>query len=478
MDTHPKHDIALGAVQYQPTTAVVPAAEPEPEAGPRPPPGAAPVRWPSRDGAEAGSPFSDTQPHQPFADDEPAGDRDPEPVAAAPGEGAAGGSRGLIVGDHLGAPHEEGAEPLRARWAVVAAAALAVLLVAGGGLWLLLGSDDEPPTSAGPPTSDPSTRSSSPSPSARIPPSSLVVPLAPEAGTIDLFEAPRDGSAPEPLLELDGAQWLPTLSAGREWVYFRSAPTTDRPTPDQFEAQLYDVGSGETRDMFTAPRSDDANCTGRPAWHPDQSNRVAVVCSDVADDLGTGKRVYEGVVTESGQVETESLELIDGLDDPSISNISYVGSGGLVMKYLGGEEPGIYYLPPGSSELVALASSGQDPMGSPQGDRVAFERDGDIYLVMAAEEPADVDCPGETEPDPGTDFALCQVTEGPEWDMDATWSPDATQLAFRRADSQPAPADMFVPTDLLVIDLAPEAEPQELTGVAGQVVGTPIWGPR
>jgi Tol biopolymer transport system component len=76
--------------------------------------------------------------------------------------------------------------------------------------------------------------------------------------------------------------------------------------------------------------------------------------------------------------------------------------------------------------LVAGPGMAWGAAWSPDGGRLAFVRDGDIYIVNAD----------------GTGVA--SITDGSAWDFAPAWSPDGTKIAFSRENGPNAPADVYV----------------------------------
>lgn len=82
---------------------------------------------------------------------------------------------------------------------------------------------------------------------------------------------------------------------------------------------------------------------------------------------------------------------------------------------------------PDVSGLASLSQQGTAPAWSPDGTKIAFVNNNDIYVMNAD----------------GTGVA--RITETPEWEMDPAWSPDGSKIAFARVPPLwQEPADVWI----------------------------------
>ncbi len=472
MDTHPKHDIALGAVQYRPAAAAgTPVAEPprsrwptrgkRPAPTPDPAPVPAPVPSPAPTSAPVPAPVPAPGPVPP-----PAGPRQPSAGPATPPP--VGARAGGAAGDTLGRWVDQLREMTGRRTGVLVAAVVAGLLVVGV-LYLLVdrgGGPGATPSSADPtaptaPAASPSPSDSSPSTTPTttptVPETALVVPVRESTG-LRLHLVDASTGTDEPFGPGAGQQDLPSLSGERDLVQFRRRASAEAP----WTLAVGRPGERPTA-LFTSPPGTDLQCQGRVGWSP-AGDEMAFNCR-----VGGTRGAFVAPVDAGGRVDGGQLLRVDALSDRSMSNISYTGTGGLLVSYEGGAAPGLRVLPAGASQAVRLTvGRDSDSAGGP-GDLVAFQRDGDLFVLSAGNAP--VDCAEPLVEVPETGFPLCRLTSGTAVDSDPTWSPDGSAVAFRRAA---APGQ---PTQLMQIDLGATAARLFVTGGV-QVDGAPSWSRR
>ena len=90
---------------------------------------------------------------------------------------------------------------------------------------------------------------------------------------------------------------------------------------------------------------------------------------------------------------------------------------------------GLMTISPDGTNLKPLVAGQGGAWGaawSPDGARIAFVSNGDIYVVNAD----------------GT--RLARITDGSVWDFAPDWSPDGTRIAFSRETTPGGPADVYV----------------------------------
>ena len=112
---------------------------------------------------------------------------------------------------------------------------------------------------------------------------------------------------------------------------------------------------------------------------------------DGLPDPDTVPSVFTGAVDATGHARG-SLRFefgagtrdTDGHTSPgsTISEISFLSSGALAVTYEEGELPGVRVMRDGRLTRLTAGTDG-DPVAAPEGNVIAFTRDGDLYLVAA-----------------------------------------------------------------------------------------------
>ena len=192
----------------------------------------------------------------------------------------------------------------------------------------------------------------------------------------------------------------------------------------------------------------------RPAWNPADSTQLAVACTiEGRTDLR--------IVTVDGTTVRDDLD--PGV--PYLSDLTFSHDGTRVV-YWGTDTPAdgdgpLYSLPvDGSEGALQLTDAGgnADPVFSPDGTQIAFRRaaggQSRIY-VMAADGSAE-------QP----------VTSRDGFDQDPTWSPDGHWIAFKsnRPGDQPG-------EQVWVVDLSGDGL-RQLGAADGVAVNAPAWSNR
>ncbi|WP_148572904.1 Hsp70 family protein [Nocardioides caldifontis] len=450
MDTHPKHDIALGAVQYQATAGAAPA--PAPSAAPAPT-----TSWPTRDAGRtataAAAPVAPTAPvaaparavsESATAELPRTAPSTPPPVAHPPPPAPGGGG---------GPPWLRGRLP----W-VAGAGALAVVVVVAA-LWWALRDTEE---SGGGTTEGGGTEETVEA----LPESTLVVPL--DLGDGVRLYAVGDGTR-DPLTEAGVAPDLPSLSPDRRLVYFRSGDSRDA-----WRMEVLELASGEV--VPAVPEDPPgASCVNRPAWDPGTEGRVLVLCR-----LGEGpeRQVFQGTAGEDGVIT--GLTPMTGLDQVELGNPSFTGTGALAVTFGPNHEaPGVHVFrdptPADPGEEVALTSGqAEDTVGSPVDGRILYRSDGTLRMVADDGTAESLGCPTEPEPDPVTQVPTCLlVTPDSGVARDPSWSPDGSRVVFELAADEDAETGQ-----LMVLELAPGAQPEPFSDAIGEVSGPAAWASR
>ena len=362
MDTHPKHDIALGAVQYHPAAS----GEAAPAAAPTV------AQWPTRGKKPGAEPTATSGPDTSGADPAHAdglGTRRTRPGANGPDTGPARGEEtarpsGVEAARYRGrgavrrhSATERSSRPT-SRPVLLGIAAAVALLVVGASAYAFTRDDTirrrgttaesrAPPTAVRPrvprPRSTPRTSSwwSSPMTRTAHPRCTLLDtttgedlgPVSPGAGSTDAAWASRDGDI----------------------VGFREAATSAwQEGPWTIQEMSRD---GTVVPLFTRPPEGIECCVTRVAWHP-TSDQVLLNC--LQDDDGDGKfepSLYTGPVGEDGRVDGTQLRMLLSNDSPTEDSPD--GSPGSNLR-------GVSYLPSGDVVVVVLRGRGT---GDPRGRR-------------------------------------------------------------------------------------------------------------
>jgi molecular chaperone DnaK len=455
LDTHPKHDIALGAIRTAPdpthtnetATSTATTVPQEPAEQPRP------------DTPEAAAVDLSWRLHQEPSTTPSPGNVAPEVAAAAqppPASGPAGavsipgGTPAEPPADHAGLTGSSevpvgGTSPSGGLVRVLAVVVGAVLLGVGAGVFIALqdkGTVANPPiTSAPPPSQSVSSPAATPTPSPTRTPSPTPDPSAslpastPLNDQVIVWPRMRDGNWDVALLDLRNRKekrltkgstvdWGPVISRNRRTIMYTRI-IDEQPTLWVMAAD----GTGD-RLLFKRPLEECFRLS-RPAAAP--GGQLVVTCIS-QDALATVRLL---VITLEGKIVRQ-------LDKGRIGDPTVTSDGKWVLYWRnaqGSKEGGALYriALDGSGSRVKLIDGGNgeyaDPAVSPNGEQLAFSRQkGSRRVLLTA--PFD----GEVltgDPRPRTDG---------ENDQDLSWSPDGKQIAFKRGPSNNA--------DLYVLDLA------------------------
>jgi dipeptidyl aminopeptidase/acylaminoacyl peptidase len=446
LDTHPKHDIALGALRigHSETDITAPAAgvaadHPAPDT---PVPAAVDLSWRLQD-EQSTVPASAAEASPPPA---PAPPASPPPAESNTADAPRPPSQ--RIDDH--APPSGGL--VRVLAVVLAAVALGV----GVGVFIALrdrdGSVAGPPVESASPSSPPVSPSapsptpSTPTPSPRPDPSASLPASAPLGDQVIVWPRVRDGNFDVALLDLDSGEETrlttgptddsgPVITRNRRTIMYTRV-VNDKPTLRVMAAN----GDGD-RLLFPKP-PEDCFQLSRPAAAPD--GQLVVTCN--TEDEPLQARLL--VITLEGRIVRELDE--GRMGDPTVSPD---GKSVLYWRNTDGDRSGgaLYRIPlNGSGSRVQLTEGGDgvdtDPVVSPDGRQLAFSRrTGSQRAVMTA---------------PFDGKALTgdprQRTEE-ENAQDPSWSPDGLQIAYKSGPNDDA--------DLYVLDL--------VSGDSRQVVDNP-----
>jgi molecular chaperone DnaK len=464
LDTHPKHDVALGAVQLDLAEATIPRNVPGETTMLRPSESQLPTPTPSPDtahppdsggqaGPAAAAAFPPQVPPRPLS---PASPRTLGPAPATPAATPAGGAGSASAADWPASVATAAAEPqsitepagARRRPRAVALVALGVVVVLAGvlvglGVHAIQTNNSGPRTGPGPATTrvptGGGTSSARPSglPSASsVVPSSPSLPALPQSvplaatelivpmkvhGNWNLYLADTEKRAPvRQLTKADAIEYGQALSPdSRTVVYlYDEDPADDRRT-------LWVAGAADGSDprpLFSHVPSVCNATMYRPAWSRSDPGLLAIPCSNKAGHLG----LY--LIRTDGTVVREIRLPGDAVDDPAFS------PDGKQLAFWSGPDRdvdgGSIYVetvdksaPQRRLTRAALAGQDGDPVWSPDGKSIAFRRlvaDGtvggnaDIFITRAD---------GSGNPK--------RLTRGSGQDQDPSYSPDGSQIAYQ-----------------------------------------------
>ena len=449
LDTHPKHDIALGSVrtghdETEITTAPPPVAPVAPAAqlprAVRPSAGA--PRGVARESGDAGLP--------------PVSEPAAAAVGAAVGPGAGAGSDGAGGGDRTPAPAVDGAAaaglpgtpPATAVGAgsppsgglvrVLVVVLAAVLLGVGAGVFIARrdkGTVANPPATSAPPSTVVSSPVVSPTPSPTPTVPALPQSAEPLGEEVIVWPRVRDGNWDIALLDLDSDTETPLTTSPLE----DSAPVITRDRRSIFYYQMVETGQvlrvmgadGEGDREFLDELPEGCEGLRRPAITPD--GQMAVMCGAEANPALT----LLNVLRPDGQL-VRRLDSIGRMGDPTVTP-----DGRFVIYWRNDEgegDGGALYRAAidGGSNPVQLTGGGDgqdaDPVVSPDGKQIAFRRiiNGERLVVTAP-------------------FNGEKLTASPksrtkgENDQDPSWSPDGRRIAYKQGPNNNG--------DLRVVDL-------------------------
>lgn len=436
LDTHPKHDVVLGAVQsvgapsaggFPPPSAI--STLRGPAVPPRTSPGPAPI---STDPASA-------QPTTPRS--APAASSDPA-LPPAPVTGRADGVPAGAPPGPPGVPPEPSPSGRRRRLTLVAVAAAAVTAGVVTGLVVVANRTDE--VTAGGPSFNPSVPGPSPTGSVGTPtiepgqlprseplaPTQLVVPML-TGDNWDLWLG--DTTQPAPVLRLttDSApDTTPAISPDARTVIY----THDLDTDGKRTLLVKGATTGDDGRPLFDPLPE--QCQGtmfRPAWNPVATDELAVPCVDAGGAYGLYRFRTDGTLIAPVELPAGAGRI----DDPA-----YSADGKTLVFWAAPPstwDGGTLYTVPASGGrpkvLVKTTRAGEDadPVWSPDGDHVTFRRrmsdnttggNFDIFRVT-------------------TDGAarLDQLTDDPADEQDPSYSPDGRQIAYKSAARNPDQPD-------------------------------------
>jgi len=395
LDTHPKHDIALGAVQFKPTTKPLGGGE------------------------------ATTRPMAPV--------------------GAGGGGIKWLSGPALRRLGVGLGAVL-----VVAAAVVAIQMTSGDPDANSFTSGTQSPSpvpTSGPATTPTPTPPTGPRalPAAPVPlsASELIVPMTASSGTTgsDLFLA--DATDPDKrtaVIDSPGNDSAPVLSPDRRtMVYFHSEG-------DRTALWVSGVDGSNPRPLFQKVPAQCAESISRPAWNGKDRTLIAVTCIKKEPAsvglylLDTDGRLVRTLYSVTGKDRLVS----DATFSPDGTQIAYQATSA--------PQSGIYVVGSDGKSKPRLVTKGldADPVWSPVSPGVlAFRRafDGDHATIFVTDlNGADVPCAGRTRPNDLVGGRFCLLSDATFFDQDPSWSPDGAQIAIKR-QYEPPISIQIVPAD-------------------------------
>ena len=400
-NTHPKHDVALGAAiagaQLAAANGWTPGRQPVTPPGPVPGPPRLPPPFP------------------PDGQDRSRGPGGPaalggDPVRRPdPGPGASAGGPGRRIALMAGAA------------VLVVAAAVTVFLitrpatpVGGPGGTTPAADPETTASSSGPP---PSTAVALPQSATPLPDSVVISPRLVN-GVMNLYAVDSATGRTTQLTDVGGQTEAPTISPDRRTVVYIAIQADGT-------GQLHVAGADGSGDrpLFAAPPPGCDRVMFRPAWNPVEPDQIAMNCLDQAGRFSLSIMRLDGTVLATPPVGQEMFD--DLTFSPDGRTLAFWAG-----PKSGGGSGSIYTMPAdGSAPPTRITDGGAgtdaDPIFSPDGTQIIFRRivDGpvrkntELFLVR---------------PD-GTELRPIAPHAGD--DQDPAWSPDGKQIAFNSTRS-------------------------------------------
>jgi len=228
-------------------------------------------------------------------------------------------------------------------------------------------------------------------------------------GDLDIYTMSEDGTGVRQLVNEDGRDFEPDVSADGKTIVYASQPTGS----DNTRLNLMDVDGGNRRPLTSGAGTGLVVTDDYPHWSPD--GKSIVFQRTTATDEGVDADLWL-IDVEAGE-ETRLTDTPDAWD----STPSYAADGNSVVFESNRDHQGsdVYRLDLGTREVARLtAEPGNDleAKESPDGRHIVFasERDGDyeVYVMDA---------------DGGN---VRQLTDNEAVDRCAHWSPDGSRLSF------------------------------------------------
>lgn len=433
MDTHPKHDIALGAVQLD----LRDNPDPLPSDSPT-------VRTPRADAGSPPAPPAEEATVAPAATltsagrTQPSGPRVPRTDAGRPPASAVPPQTSSPVPSPAGATprRSELASPAgRPRRAIIVGAG-AVAVIAGIVIGLVVVNRDGTHGGGEPQPSvnfDSSAPSDPPSPpvddlprSGRLSATQLLVPVQ-TGNQWDVWLGDTSNSSPLRRLTSGlGVNASPVIAPTFDSMIYIHADDAESTTSSLRVTGL--ASSEGDRELFPLPTP--CQRAGRPAWNPVEQTQLAIACTD-----SDGRYLIHLMTTDGKLVST--VEPPAG--EPRMGDVAFSSDGKDLIFWAAPDSDSdwdggrLYTVPTtgGAPELLikndhsTAKGRDADPVYSPDGQYVAFRR-----RVPAAGKPRGQADIFRVRVD-GTE--LTRLTDDPADEQDPSWSPDSSQIAYKSA---------------------------------------------
>jgi molecular chaperone DnaK len=468
LDTHPKHDVALGAVQARIAAAVEPVPSParatlhstpvaDSGTGIRASPPANREATEDAPAAAVSVPLTTRSQEAPsraetFVEPSTTG-ADFTPLEQ-PGERAAASSAttppGRIKAGHLVLRFPAH----RRRYQVMTLVAAIAIIVATISLVIRANREDSP----------------------RLTDTQMLVPV--DSGSTngdDLFVGDvSDPTAPSArVIGGPGDQTDPAISRNRQIVIYRNIPSS--PTDDMGQLWVATVDGSHKQPLFPSGRLR-RECYSRPSWDPVDPTRIALVCQGPAGQALYRVDIGRDPFKVQRPTRTALTSAYARVSDPAFSpdgrEIAFWKSSSNTPK-------GLWTVDATGTTVQQpqplTSGNDADPVWSPhKGGVIAFRRveRPDSYIELLDTDPTTGSdpCLGKsTQLDSGTEMRLCRVTES-GFAQDPSWSPDAQKIAFKNGPSNDA-------TDTEIVTVA-DSGVQPLWTTQKGAQGPPAWTNR
>ncbi|TDO47288.1 WD40 repeat protein [Kribbella sp. VKM Ac-2527] len=297
----------------------------------------------------------------------------------------------------------------------------------------------------------------------------LVIPLLRKVSAdltlVDLYVADVTNPAKRTKLTTKPNDDLPALAPNkRTMIYLHNVP----PSKDR-SLWVSGVDGSRARELFTKTPAQCAASIGRPGWNPKDPTQIVVGCTAADGTFGIYLLDTDGKVLQ--KLFSNPARKGFGASDPAVSPDGKLA----VYEFHGGSGTGLYAVAlDGKSEPQRLTSgSDADPVWSPTRPGVlAFRRvlgDNSATIFVTSVTGADLPCAGQSRPNEIGGGRMCQLTDASVFDQDPTWSPDGKRIAFKHG---------LNPSAIQVVPADASAAPQLVWPNNPGNQNAPAWTPR
>jgi tol-pal system beta propeller repeat protein TolB len=265
-------------------------------------------------------------------------------------------------------------------------------------------------------------------------------------------------------------EWSPD---GRSIVY-----TTSVNDAHQLRIFVVDVGTGSSQGI-PGLVGDDICC---PSWQPLLGERVAPSASEATPNLLTPEQangaIYYRVAAADGTGEIDAVEVDGTAPRVAFAPGSPLSQGHIAWSSDGrriafdgyfGDHVGISIADSDGSAITSITSAPNDvwPSWSPDGSMIVFASTRYDPSIQACPTGIDLRCPTDiyVMNADGSDITRVTTDPAPEWNPE--WSPDGTQIAFVKGESE---VEIFVMK-------ANGSDVRKLTSTDGGSGFDPSWSP-